>query len=98
MSDDEKVAGRLPAVKAGGMRIVQHKTSSNHSSPGKDPVEVIGYSNPPPNVQTGELVSQTTTQREHHSIEESQAAHHAKPPKAVNNHAPVNHIQQPRKM
>uniref|UniRef100_A0A182FUZ7 Uncharacterized protein n=1 Tax=Anopheles albimanus TaxID=7167 RepID=A0A182FUZ7_ANOAL len=45
MADDDKelVAGRLPAVKAGGMRIVQHKTPSN-DRPAKDPVEVIGLS------------------------------------------------------
>lgn len=33
------------------MRIVQHKTP-NTERPGKDPVEVIGYSNPPPNIQS----------------------------------------------
>lgn len=38
-------------VKAGGMRIVQHKTP-NTERPAKDPVEVIGLSNPPPTVQT----------------------------------------------
>lgn len=33
------------------MRIVQHKTP-NTERPAKDPVEVIGLSNPPPTVQT----------------------------------------------
>uniref|UniRef100_A0A2M3Z1I1 Death-associated protein 1 n=1 Tax=Anopheles braziliensis TaxID=58242 RepID=A0A2M3Z1I1_9DIPT len=97
MADDDKelVAGRLPAVKAGGMRIVQHKTPSN-DRPAKDPVEVIGLSNPPPNVNTGEVAQAAPSSKSvEHSVE-SQVAHAQKPPAAVHQ-KPVNHIQQPRK-
>ncbi|XP_052873021.1 death-associated protein 1 [Anopheles cruzii] len=96
MADEDKVAGRLPAVKAGGMRIVQHKTPSNER-PAKDPVEVIGLSNPAPNVNTGEVAqSATNPKTAEHSVEATQVAHAQKPPAAVH-HKPVNHIQQPRK-
>uniref|UniRef100_A0A182N3W6 Death-associated protein 1 n=1 Tax=Anopheles dirus TaxID=7168 RepID=A0A182N3W6_9DIPT len=98
MADEDKglVAGHPPAVKAGGMRIVQHKTPSTER-PAKDPVEVIGLSNPSPNVNTGE-VAETAKSSKHtdHSVEASQVAHAQKPPAAVHN-KPVNHIQQPRK-
>lgn len=98
MADEDKglVAGHPPAVKAGGMRIVQHKTP-NSERPAKDPVEVIGLSNPSPNVNTGE-VAQSATSAKHsdHSVEASQVAHAQKPPAPVHN-KPVNHIQQPRK-
>ncbi|XP_050089826.1 death-associated protein 1 [Anopheles aquasalis] len=98
MADDDKelVAGRLPAVKAGGMRIVQHKTPSN-DRPAKDPVEVIGLSNPAPNVNTGEVAQAAPSAKSaDHSVEASQVAHAQKPPAAVHQ-KPVNHIQQPRK-
>lgn len=98
MADGDKdlVAGRLPAVKAGGMRIVQHKTP-NSDRPGKDPVEVIGLSNPAPNVNTGEVVqSATASKNADHSVEASQVAHAQKPPAAIPQR-PVNNIQQPRK-
>ncbi|ETN64672.1 hypothetical protein AND_003576 [Anopheles darlingi] len=98
MADDDKelVAGRLPAVKAGGMRIVQHKTPSN-DRPAKDPVEVIGLSNPAPNVNTGEVAQAAPSSKSaDHSVEASQVAHAQKPPAAVHQ-KPVNHIQQPRK-
>uniref|UniRef100_T1DJ69 Putative death-associated protein 1 n=1 Tax=Psorophora albipes TaxID=869069 RepID=T1DJ69_9DIPT len=98
MADEDKglVAGRPPAVKAGGMRIVQHKTP-NAERPAKDQVEIIGLSNPPPNVNTGEVVqSATGTKVNEHSVEASQVAHSQKPPAPVPQR-PVNNIQQPRK-
>lgn len=98
MADDDKglVAGHPPAVKAGGMRIVQHKTPATER-PAKDPVEVIGLSNPPPNVNTGEVAqAASSTKHSDHSVEASQVAHAQKPPAVVHN-KPVNHIQQPRK-
>lgn len=98
MADEDKglVAGHPPAVKAGGMRIVQHKTP-NAERPAKDPVEVIGLSNPPPNVNTGEVVqSAANNKHSDHSVEASQVAHAQKPAVHVPQKA-VNHIQQPRK-
>ncbi|XP_058831766.1 death-associated protein 1 [Topomyia yanbarensis] len=98
MADEDKglVAGRPPAVKAGGMRIVQHKTPSTER-PAKDPVEVIGLSNPAPNVNTGEVVqSSSASKHSEHSVEASQVAHAQKPVVQIPPR-PVNHIQQPRK-
>lgn len=84
-------------VKAGGMRIVQHKSPSTVL--GKDPVETIGLSNPPPNIQTSDAVEtnseKLTTKHEH--THEVQHTHFQKPaknvPAAIHNHP----IQQPRK-
>lgn len=98
MADEDKglVAGHPPAVKAGGMRIVQHKTT-NPDRPAKDPVEVIGLSNPAPNVNTGEVVqSASASKHTDHSVEASQVAHAQKPPVLIPQ-KPVNTIQQPRK-
>lgn len=98
MADEDKglVAGHPPAVKAGGMRIVQHKTP-NAERPAKDPVEVIGLSNPAPNVNTGEVVQNAASNKHHeHSVEASQVAHAQKPAVQVPQKA-VNNIQQPRK-
>ncbi|XP_053687543.1 death-associated protein 1 [Sabethes cyaneus] len=98
MADGDKdlVAGRPPAVKAGGMRIVQHKTPSTER-PAKDPVEVIGLSNPAPNVNTGEVVhSSSPNKHGEHLVEASQVAHAQKPAVQVPQR-PVNNIQQPRK-
>ncbi|XP_055622126.1 death-associated protein 1 [Toxorhynchites rutilus septentrionalis] len=97
MADDDKglVAGHPPAVKAGGMRIVQHKTP-NPERPAKDPVEVIGLSNPSPNVNTGEVVQSAAASKQEHSIEASQVAHAPKPPVPVPQRT-INNIQQPRK-
>lgn len=98
MADEDKglVAGHPPAVKAGGMRIVQHKTP-NAERPAKDPVEVIGLSNPPPNVNTGEVVQNAASNKHNeHSVEASQVAHAQKPAVQVPQKA-VNNIQQPRK-
>lgn len=98
MADENKdlVAGRPPAVKAGGMRIVQHK-ALNPDRPAKDPVDVIGLSNPAPNVNTGEVVqSATASKHSEHSVEASQVAHAQKPPVQIPQRA-VNNIQQPRK-
>lgn len=99
MSDDEKnlVAGRAPAVKAGGMRIVQHKTTGK-AEPGKsEPVEVIGYSQNNP-IDTNVVLSSSPSQRVVLN-ESNQSAQMQKPPsyepqKHVHN---THHIQQPRK-
>ncbi|XP_063707954.1 death-associated protein 1 [Culicoides brevitarsis] len=94
MADEEQKlkAGHPPAVKAGGMRIVQHK-STNAERPGKDPVEVIGLSNPAPAVQTDVVATSKDT---HNVSHKEHPAHHQKPvqnvPKPV-----VHNIQQPQK-
>lgn len=84
----------LFAVKAGGMRIVQHKTPNNERA-AKDPVEIVGLSQPGPNIQ-GDVVLSSSPNSNHQSIEASQAAHHHKPPQSIPN-KPMNNIQQPRK-
>ncbi|KAG5672341.1 hypothetical protein PVAND_002474 [Polypedilum vanderplanki] len=95
MSDDEsklKVAGREPAVKAGGMRIVQHKSGHGHQ-PGKDPVEVIGLSQNNPIDQAVQQLSTSPSSKTEHV---HHAAHQPKPPQNIPN-KPVNNIQQPKK-
>jgi hypothetical protein len=76
------------------MRIVQHKTA--HATPGKDPVEMVGLSNPPPNVQSEVAALSTSPNTKSHSIEASQVAHH-KIEKPQVHAKPTMHIQQPRK-
>ncbi|XP_070503290.1 death-associated protein 1 [Chironomus tepperi] len=96
MSDDEskmKVAGHKPAVKAGGMRIVQHK-NPNSERPGKDPVEVIGLAQNNP-LDTAVQLSSSPTQKSPIDTG-SHVAHQQKPPINVPS-KPLNNIQQPRK-
>lgn len=84
-------------VKAGGMRIVQHKTPNSDRAAKAEPVEVIGMSqnNPIDQVQ----LSTSPSEKSVAHIESAQAGHINKPPTNVpQNHAkPINHIQQPRK-
>lgn len=82
------------AVKAGGMRIVQHKTGTK-MEPGKsEPVEVIGYSQNNP-IDTNVQLSTSPTQRV--IVVESSQTSHAYKPAVIVPHKTVNHIQQPRK-
>lgn len=80
-------------VKAGGMRIVQHKAPNSERAAKGEPVDIIGLSqnNPIDSVQLSTSPSQKTM-----TIESSQAAHAHKPAASVPN-KPMNNIQQPRK-
>lgn len=80
------------AVKAGGMRIVQHKTTHNERAPHSEPVEIIGLNQNNPLVDSA-VVSTTPN---HSSTEQHHAAHGFKPA-AVVPQKPQNVIQQPRK-
>jgi len=96
MSDDEskqKVAGRAPAVKAGGMRIVQHKTTHSERAPHSEPVEIIGLNQ---NNPLDSAVVSSSPNTKGSSVEQHHAAHAPKPPVVVQ-HKPQNNIQQPRK-
>lgn len=84
----------VDTVKAGGMRIVQHKTTGKTEAGKSEPVEVIGLSQNNPldtNVQLSTSPSQKTV-----VVENNQSAHAHKPPASVHS-KPANNIQQPRK-
>uniref|UniRef100_A0A6M2DLB5 Putative death-associated protein n=1 Tax=Xenopsylla cheopis TaxID=163159 RepID=A0A6M2DLB5_XENCH len=88
-------AGHPPAVKAGGMRITQHKTTHTERPP-KDAEDVTGLtvSSSTPNTVTvsGAVVKGNAD----FSPEAAQAAHAPKPP-VQHSQKPIAHIQQPRK-
>lgn len=73
---------------------MQHK-NHNTERPGKDPVEMVGLSNPQPNIQSSDVVLSTSPNTKT-TIEASQVAHQkiSKPAAHVK---PVSNIQQPRK-
>lgn len=78
------------------MRIVQHKSPATVL--GKDPVETIGLSNPPPNIQGNDVVSlnsEKSTKHEH--TVEVQHTHFQKPTKNIPAPIHTHQIQQPRK-
>jgi hypothetical protein len=84
-------------VKAGGMRIVQHKTPGKTEHGKSEPIDVIGYSQNNPidtNVQLASSPNHKTI-----VVESSQTSHAYKAPASVpgDHYKPVNHIQQPRK-
>jgi len=94
--DSKLKAGHPPAVKAGGMRIVQHKGSPKEL--GKDPVETIGLSNPPPNLQTEVVVSGSPpTLKSERAAEINQAHNEQRPAKTFAAATHAHNIQQPRK-
>lgn len=79
------------------MRIVQHK-HPNAERPGKDPVEIVGLSNPAPNIQSNaDAVMSTSPNTNTHSMEASQVAHQKINKHQAANFKPISHIQQPRK-
>jgi len=98
MSDEEPTlkAGHPPAVKAGGMRIVQHKTP-NTERPAKDLEDVTGLTNPPNITPSALTVSGAPTKgNADYTPEAAQVAHAPKPPQNVPQPR-VHSINQPRK-
>lgn len=78
------------------MRIVQHKGAPKEL--GKDPVETIGLSNPPPNVQTDVVVAGSPpTLKSEKAAEISHAHNQQRPPKNIPAPVHSHNIQQPRK-
>lgn len=97
MADEqEKKAGHPPAVKAGGMRIVQHKTPQMERPP-KDAEDCTGLT-PPVNITPNAMSISGAPARGNsdYSPQAAQVAHSPKPPKEVPIKPHVN-IQQPRK-
>ena len=88
------LAGHPPAVKAGGMRIVQHKLG-NPERPPKDAEDCTGLTQP--TIVNAMLVSGAPVKgNSDYTPQAAQVAHLPKPPAYVVN-KPQIHIQQPRK-
>lgn len=81
-------------VKAGGMRIVQHKTVSNER-PAKDQEDVTGLTTPV-SVDSGTVSGAPVKGNVDYTPEAAKVAHAMKPEKFVNTKPQIN-IQQPRK-
>ncbi|XP_075168816.1 death-associated protein 1 [Haematobia irritans] len=97
MADEEQpqlLAGHPPAVKAGGMRIVQHKTHT-HERPAKDAEDCTGLTQPV-NVNTMSVSGAPVKGNVDYTEAAVQVAHSPKPPHFVSVKPPMN-IQQPRK-
>ncbi|XP_013102973.1 death-associated protein 1 [Stomoxys calcitrans] len=97
MADEEQpqlLAGHPPAVKAGGMRIVQHKTHSNER-PAKDAEDCTGLTQPV-SVNTMSVSGAPVKGHVDYTTEAVQVAHSPKPPTFVPAKPNIN-IQQPRK-
>jgi len=99
MADEEAAqlkAGHPAAVKAGGMRIVQHKTP-NTERPAKDLEDCTGLTVPPNITPSTTTVSGVTVKGVHdYPTEAVQAAHAPRIPQSVPQ-KPMHHINQPRK-
>ncbi|KAM3961382.1 death-related protein [Aphomia sociella] len=91
-------AGHPPAVKAGGMRIIQHK-SPHGKETGKEPAneDLTGLSGPSPVPSNPVSISGAPNRgNADFTPEAAQVAHSPKPPTHINI-KPNPHIQQPRK-
>lgn len=82
-------------VKAGGMRITQHKAPGAVERPAKDQEDCTGLTNPP-NINSEVVSGAPIKGHSDFSEEATKVAHAAKPALNVN-HKPVHHIQQPNK-
>jgi len=85
--------GHPPAVKAGGMRITQHKTRKDSGGISED-VTGITVSGSPPKTTT--VSGATVKGHADFTAEAVQSFHKEKPP-ANHPAKPLTHIQQPRK-
>ncbi|KAH8372635.1 hypothetical protein KR009_001472 [Drosophila setifemur] len=96
MADEQPnlVAGHPPAMKAGGMRIVQHKAPVAERPP-KDAEDCTGLTQPI-NVNSGSVSGAPVKGNTDFTPASAQVAHSPKPPSAVQQ-KPQIHIQQPRK-
>ncbi|KAL7735789.1 hypothetical protein ACLKA6_017795 [Drosophila palustris] len=96
MADEQPnlVAGHPPALKAGGMRIVQHKAPASER-PAKDAEDCTGLTQPV-NVNSSVVSGATVKGNTDFTPASAQVAHSHKPPNAVSQ-KPQPHIQQPRK-
>ncbi|ALC40774.1 CG12384 [Drosophila busckii] len=96
MADEQPnlVAGHPPAMKAGGMRIVQHKAPTAER-PAKDAEDCTGLTQPV-SVHSGAVSGAPVKGNADFTPASAQVAHSHKPPVAVQQKTQIN-IQQPRK-
>ncbi|CAG5055312.1 unnamed protein product [Parnassius apollo] len=90
-------AGHPPAVKAGGMRITQHKSPfpKDYKEPANE--DLTGLSGPSPVPSNPVSISGAPNRgNADFTPEAAQVAHSPKPPAHINM-KPTMHIQQPRK-
>ncbi|GJQ79224.1 hypothetical protein Trydic_g5468 [Trypoxylus dichotomus] len=92
-SETELKAGHPPAVKAGGMRITQHKTHKEQSGFSED-ITGLKVSGSPPKVTT--ISGAIPKGNADFPPEAVQCFHKEKPP-AIHSTKPIINIQQPRK-
>ncbi|KAJ8957650.1 hypothetical protein NQ318_017542 [Aromia moschata] len=92
-ADSELKAGHPPAVKAGGMRITQHKTRKDSGGIAED-VTGLTVSGSPPKTTT--ISGAIPKGHADFPAEAVQSFHKDKPPATVLS-KPQIHIQQPRK-
>ncbi|GLV36218.1 uncharacterized protein CBL_08710 [Carabus blaptoides fortunei] len=86
-------AGHPPAVKAGGMRITQHKTPREEPGISEDITGLQGPHSPPKALTVSGAITKGNAD---FTVEAVQSFHKDKPPVAVPQ-KPMVHIQQPRK-
>ncbi|XP_060536675.1 death-associated protein 1 [Cylas formicarius] len=86
-------AGHPPAVKAGGMRITQHKTRRDSGGLAEDTTGITVSGSPPKTTTVSGAVVRGNAD---FPAEAVQSFHKEKPP-AVHSNKPAIHIQQPRK-
>jgi len=100
MSDDESKelkAGHPPAVKAGGMRIVQHKTPNTERPAKSEQEDATGLTSPPNITPSNSTVSGAPDKgMATYTPEAAQVAHQPKPVQNVPQPR-VHNINQPRK-
>ncbi|XP_055855433.1 death-associated protein 1 [Episyrphus balteatus] len=96
MADEQPnlLAGHPPAVKAGGMRIVQHK-APNSERPPKDAEDCTGLTQPV-SVNSMSVSGAPVKGNSDYSPQAAQVAHSPKPPDNFAVKHTIN-IQQPRK-
>ncbi|KAI5638340.1 death-associated protein domain-containing protein [Phthorimaea operculella] len=94
----EKLAGHPPAVKAGGMRITQHKTphAKDPKEPANEDLTGLGGPNPLQSSAAVNIAGAPNKGNADFTPEAAQVAHSPKPPTHIHN-VPRPNIQQPRK-